>query len=156
MRSTSDLVKRRAGVAVAALLAALGAWLLLSSPENPEVDLSLPADVSTVTTTTTTTPNRLTEAVDVVEADHPRLERDDVRRVEATGRMDPVVDIEREDALAAVAYSERIEANIALLEHKAEVARRDGLEALAELMDKRVAALERRLREHEEDVAARD
>ena len=67
----------------------------------------------------------------------------------STGQKKPVIDTEEQEARDALAYSERIANNIANLELAAEAARREGNPRRAELMEKRISGLERRLSEFE-------
>ncbi|RMG94054.1 MAG: hypothetical protein D6705_17130 [Deltaproteobacteria bacterium] len=136
-------------VAALAVLAAAGAgaWLLARAPEPRAAAVAAERPAERTVPRFVARPAAKTVEDDDTEAPASFGE------VRGNGRTEPVVDFDEEHAEAARAYRERIASNIAHLEEKARIARAEGNPQRAELMEKRIAGLFRRLAEFEADVA---
>jgi len=138
-----------AGLPLVVLVAAGGTWLLQDKTDPlPEANEAALADAATPANAPAADLGSwgTSPADEQAESDHTELT--------STGRTEPIVDLNDEDTRSVKAYRQRIDDNISHLELAAEVARQQGELQRAELMEKRISGLERRLSEFEAEQAA--
>ena len=150
MTTSTASKKRWASLPLVALVAAGGAWLLLNTNDETSPDAHAPEVTSTSLGQWGSTPIlHDSDQDDLEEAQAAAAEA--LAEIEGTGRTQSIVDQQAEDVRDAQAYRQRINDNISHLELQAEIARQQGHPQRAELMEKRVSGLERRLSELEAD-----